>query len=1180
MIGPNYDIDFQHFFSLNLDLLCIAKLEGTFVKLNKSWETVLGYSLDELEGQSFMRFVHPDDIEATLKSVSDLSENKQVLNFINRYRCKNGNYKYIEWNSRPYGDIVYAAARDITGRKEMENNLEKQKNFFQQILNAIPDLIFCKDISSRYLGCNKAFVEGFMGLKEQDIINKSDLELFKDENLINHFIKTDADVLEAEKTIVSEEKIRMADQTVVYAETIKTPFYDENGKLAGLIGISRDISIRKNIEKQMRASEEKFRHLAEVFPETIYEADINGNITYSNQHGFDRFGYSPEDVQKGLNIMNFIYPREREIALFRIREKISGIENGYIEFTAVCKDGTTFPAMGFTSVVMENDAPVGLRGFILDISERRKFEEEMHRKERILSAVAMSIKELIHNRDYYSAISDCFAIIGSETGVDRVYLFENTYDENGMGYASQKIEWNSGAFEPQIDNQNLQNIPFDDILHIISNLQEGRAYHGIVKDISDVTTKEHLESQNILSVVIMPIFINGVFWGFMGFDECKYERVWTEGEFSTLGAFVNSLEKAIERSMIEEELEKSRKAAEAANIMKGQFLANMSHEIRTPMNGILGFLELLQTTDLSFEQIDYLREAKRASEILLYLINDILDISKIEAGKLTIEETSFKVRTAVEDAVSVMVPKAAEKGIDIYTYIKPCIPEEVIGDPARLKQVLNNLLSNAVKFTEKGQIDVTVGCGIENDGKHQLIFEVRDTGIGIKNEVIDKLFRPFTQADTSTTRKFGGTGLGLAISRELVKLMGGDMEVESLAGQGSLFKFSVFLKVSKKSTDRWSVMENGKVNILLIGDNPNNNKIVTGYLDEAGFKVLEAKNTDDVEKILSDVSKIKMIVFDFDFKDGYELLNNIKAVCRANNIKLVLISSVARYRDESIKKEYEFSKVITRPVRRDELIECIIGVLDEKEEIALDNKAALTRAKYDIKVSRAKILLVEDNDINRKIVVTMLKTHGMFCDIAVDGSEAVKAVAEKDYDVVFMDCQMPVMDGYEATFKIREMEGDRKHTAIIAMTANAMEGDREICIKAGMDDYISKPINFSLMLQMIESNLKESINDHRELIDDSIDKFIESTGINKEAALEIFEEFIKTLSEAYKSMERTFRSNDFLELSRLAHQLKGSSGNLRVGPIFEQAKKLNEAALEQNTVECEMLLSELKVLML
>ncbi len=333
MIGPNYDIDFQHFFSLNLDLLCIANLEGTFIKLNKLWETVLGYSLDELEGQSFMRFVHPDDIEVTLKSISELSENKQVLNFINRYRCKNGNYKYIGWCSRPYGDIAYAVARDITERKEMESSLEKQKNFFQQILNAIPDLIFCKDISSRYLGCNKAFAKDFMGIKEQDIINKSDLELFKDQDLINHFIKTDADVLETEKTIVSEEKIRMADQTVVYAETTKTPFYDENGKLAGLIGISRDMSIRKNIEKQMRASEEKFRQLAEIFPETIYEADINGNITYSNQHGLDRFGYSPEDVQKGVNIMSFVSPKERGIALFRIREKVSGIDNGYIEFT-------------------------------------------------------------------------------------------------------------------------------------------------------------------------------------------------------------------------------------------------------------------------------------------------------------------------------------------------------------------------------------------------------------------------------------------------------------------------------------------------------------------------------------------------------------------------------------------------------------------------------------------------------------------------------------------------------------------------------------------------------------------------------------------------------------------------------------------------------------------------------
>ena len=402
-----------------------------------------------------------------------------------------------------------------------------------------------------------------------------------------------------------------------------------------------------------------------------------------------------------------------------------------------------------------------------------------------------------------------------------------------------------------------------------------------------------------------------------------------------------------ERQQLQIELENQKKAAETANVLKSQFLANMSHEIRTPMNGILGFLDLLNQSNLSSEQREYVKEARSASEILLYLINDILDLSKIEANKLTMEKINFNIRTTVEDAVSMHLPVIHQKHLEFNTLIKPNVPDEVIGDPARLRQVLNNLLSNAIKFTESGEIRITVETLERKEDITCIRFEVKDTGLGIKEEDARRVFEPFSQADASTTRKFGGTGLGLAISQKIIKMMDGDIGLDSIWGQGSTIYFT------------------------------------------AKFEVVNEK-----------------------------------------------------------------------PIKRSEYYK--LGNVNELKE-------------NDV-VIKPKILLVEDNEINIKLIVKVLIKKDFSCDIAGDGSTGFKAYLEKDYDIIFMDCQMPVMDGYECTAKIREVEGNSKHTTIIAMTANAMEGDRGKCLEAGMDDYISKPINFELMFNMIKQYTSSKIS--------------------------------------------------------------------------------------------------------
>jgi CheY-like chemotaxis protein len=514
----------------------------------------------------------------------------------------------------------------------------------------------------------------------------------------------------------------------------------------------------------------------------------------------------------------------------------------------------------------------------------------------------------------------------------------------------------------------------------------------------------------------------------------------------------------------------------------------MSHEIRTPMNGIIGFIELLSGMQMEREQASYLAEIKASTDALLLLINDILDYSKIEAGKLLIETLPFNFHRLIEESVFLFAPKAHGKGIEIVSYIETRVPIEVQGDPGRLRQVLNNIIGNAVKFTDKGEVAVKVRVLKESKEKVLLQIEIQDTGIGISDKTKQQLFQIFMQADASTTRKYEGTGLGLAISKKILELLGGTIEVVSELDKGSTFIITLELEKGQLGDEEQKIRPPKSTNlnglkVMIVDDNASNRIIFSEYLGETGCKVISANDGIaglEILKGLTSESLPQIVLVDYQMPglSGLEFGELLLKDERLKDIRLILITSAAQKGDAKLAQTMGFVGYLSKPVRKKELIDVISGV-DVLETPGTTGNLVTRHLVIEkhCNVPNISILLVEDMLANQKLEMAMLKKLGHSVELAINGKQAVEICNTKKYDLILMDCQMPVMDGYEATDQIRKASVFNKNTTIIAMTAHAMEGDREKCIEAGMDDYISKPITMAIIKDTIGRYFQEIIPD-------------------------------------------------------------------------------------------------------
>jgi PAS domain S-box-containing protein len=838
-------------------------------------------------------------------------------------------------------------------------------------------------------------------------------------------------------------------------------------------GIAQDITFQKEAENALLNSEQKFRLLAENSEDIISVHAIDGTIWYLSPSVATVLGYEVDDVV-GRSIEHYVHPDDRH--KFVRADRLTFLtdkapeESIIVRYRILHKAGHYVWLETIIKPIIDEEQLVKLICTSRNITDQKIAQEKLKKKDHLLHGVAQATHSLLINTDLSQAITESIQVLGSTALVSRVFVFQNHFNKDeGRWMTTESHEWT----EEQSDNRQaspvVHNIPFDNIKKIIEPLRQRHPFVSYKSTEEDPQLLGIYRRSAIQSSVAVPIFLNDdSFWGFVGFDEQKEERRWNEAEFSILRSYASSLAAAIERKQIELQLVQAKELAESASHAKSEFMANMSHELRTPMNGIIGFTDLVLTTELQKSQRDYLQNVKKSAYGLLEIINDILDFSKIEAGKLLIDNTLFKLDELIEETIDMLTIKAFEKKLEMLYHLDPSIPSQFVGDPVRIRQIVVNLLGNAIKFTGEGEIIVSIrksDTTYQQSGKTfiKLAIEVKDTGIGIRKEKMQKIFESFTQADTSTTRKYGGTGLGLTISKSLAELMGGYLTVESEPAKGSIFTLHLVLQVANEQPEVQLPRKALQQKVLIVDDNQSNLGLVQEILGHFHIPADIASSGPLALQKLKEARQKKepfsLILTDHRMPgmDGIALIREVNKLFPDQHLPCILMLPALEkniYQHEAVK--VGITRFLSKPVKIHELHAILLSMYDGSLQ-SETNHLTMPASTVEKITEPTSIMVADDDPINMLLITEVLRRMGFEVIQVSNGREALERLPHCEPSIIFMDVNMPEMDGYTTTRHIRQMPEPWCNLPIIALTADAMKGDREKCLEAGMNKYISKP---------------------------------------------------------------------------------------------------------------------------
>jgi two-component system, sensor histidine kinase and response regulator len=937
--------------------------------------------------------------------------------------------------------------------------------------------------------------------------------------------------------------------------------------------LTMEIMERKQVEEALRQSDERYRDLFENANDIIYTHDLQGNYTSVNKACERIVGYTSAEALR-MNVTQIIAPEYLEEASQRLARRTRESATTY-ELGIVARDGQKIILEVNSRLVYEDGKPTGVQGMARDVTERKRADAERNVISEIVQGIVTTsnldeLLKLTHNsiRKLLYA-ENCFVtLFDRQTSLMHFEFWADKFDlvpEPGplsTGFSSYVLRTGQPILLTEATKKRM--------------FEQGEA------------EKRGTDSASWLGV---PLRTPSGTIGVLVVQHYEETGAYTQRDLEFLSTVGDQIALAIERKRGERELEQARDIALESARLKSEFLANMSHEIRTPMNGVIGMTGLLLDTELDVEQRDCAETIRSSGEALLTLINDILDFSKIEAGKLHFDSVDFDLRNAVEGTVELLAEQARKKNIEFASFVHSELPTALRGDPGRLRQILTNLVGNALKFTEQGEVVVSAEKESENNTSVVIRFSVSDTGIGISEETQRKLFQAFTQADGSTTRKYGGTGLGLSISKQLVELMDGKIGVTSALGKGSTFWFTAsFDKQPAGTTRLLSPLKNLEhLRVLIVDHNATNRKILAHQLHswgmvhreaESGMQALSLMRSAAAEGLSYDLAILDMLTPGV---DGFDLAEAIKGDSEIPPVRLVLLTSSGERGDGVKARGAQISAYLSKPVRQSQLFDCLISVMSGDEGQAAGSPTLITKHSLKEKktMSHKLILLAEDNIVNQKVAIRQLQNLGYRADAVANGREALEALGRIPYDLVLMDCQMPEMDGYEATAEIRRREVSPKHTPVVAMTAHALEGDREKCIAAGMDDYITKPVKPEALQRVLMQFLVDVPDE--EAKDTSIaaaslpvdmDRLREALGDESEGFSEILNLYLDEMSKSLERLDEAVQAGNHVEVEAIAHNCAGTSANCGMVAVVQSMRDLEAAGRDGQLGSAGMALAQ------